>query len=284
MDQATVEKKTFKLSSLFQGEQKQALAPEPIGTIVPFPDWMVRKLEAALPGTGVIGLVGPPGSGKRTLLRQASTIPVQEYHLNRFFELRDIRQLISHLQPSFQGKCVWALYPASLLSEELVREMAKRRWQTRIVLVGDSKIWGLDNKDVIYHKSEKFARDVATQIGATHDQLQACGGDLRQMQLVNLMGDHWMNGCPDKDGHPFFDTLAILNGKAREPHCYNKAWLEQNVLASTSNLDACNKFYDQLAFMDEHRWIPGRGGCNLYSQQFLRQDEEEAATQPAGGG
>ena len=79
MDQATVGDKTFKLPSVFQGEQKQALASEPIGSIMPFPAWMARKLTAALPGTGVIGLVGPPGSSKRTLLRQASTVPVQEY-------------------------------------------------------------------------------------------------------------------------------------------------------------------------------------------------------------
>ena len=32
------------------------MEPEPIGTIVPFPDWMLRKLAAALPGTDVIGL------------------------------------------------------------------------------------------------------------------------------------------------------------------------------------------------------------------------------------
>ena len=31
MDQVTIRDKTFKLPSLFQGEQKQALAPEPIG-------------------------------------------------------------------------------------------------------------------------------------------------------------------------------------------------------------------------------------------------------------
>ena len=77
MNQVTVGDKTFKLTTLFEGDQKQALAPEPIGTIVPFPDSMLRRLAAALPGTGVIGLVGSPGSGKRTLLKQASAIPVQ---------------------------------------------------------------------------------------------------------------------------------------------------------------------------------------------------------------
>ena len=54
--------KTFRLPSLLHDERK-FIEPEPIGTIVPFPDWMLRKLAAALPGTGVIGLSGPLGSG-----------------------------------------------------------------------------------------------------------------------------------------------------------------------------------------------------------------------------
>ena len=99
--------KNFKLTSLFHGEQERALAPEPIGTIVPFPGWMMRNIARALPGTGVIGLVGPPGSGKRTALKQASTIlPVQEYDLKKSLDCRDLRQLINHLQPTFEGQCV----------------------------------------------------------------------------------------------------------------------------------------------------------------------------------
>ena len=101
---------------------------------------MTHKLTAALPGTGVIGLHGPPGSGKRTLLRQVSTIPVQVYWLKRSLECGDLRQLINHLQPTFEGKCAWVLHPASLLSEDLVRKMTHRTWPVRIVLVGDQKI------------------------------------------------------------------------------------------------------------------------------------------------
>jgi len=256
--------KTF--SSILQDDRK-VIAPEP-STIVPFPDWMTRKLKAALPGTGVLGLNGPPGSGKRTLLKQVSTIPVQVYWLQRSLECGDLRQLINHLQPTLEGKCVWAVYPASLLSEDLVRKMAQRTWQVRIVLVGDQKIWGLDNNHVIHHKIDAystFAREVAVQIGATNEQLQACGGDLRQLQESALMGKYWIGPdtgrSTDKAGHPYFDTQAILNGMDRDPSYYNKAWLEHNVLASTDDLDVCSKFYDQLAFMDEHRWIPGKGGC-----------------------
>ena len=134
----------------------------------------------------------------------------------------------------------------------------------RIVLVGDQKIWGLDDNHVIHHKIDAcslFASDVAVQIGATHEQLQACGGDLRQLQQAKLMGKYWMSSSTDKAGHPHFDTQAILNGMDRAPIYYNKAWLEHNILASTDDLDVCSKFYNSLAFMDEHRWIPSKGGC-----------------------
>ena len=55
--------------------------------------------------------------------------------------------------------------------------------------------------------------------------------------------------------------MAILNGHARDPSQYNRAWLAQNVMASTSDLDTCLKFHDNLVFMDAHRWIPGTGSC-----------------------
>ena len=99
----------------------------PMGPIVPFPDWMLRKLANALPGTGVIGLVGPPGSGKRAAVRQAATMNVEEYYPNKFLDLKDMEQLIRCFQPTFKGKCIWVVHPASLLSKPLVRAMANRR-------------------------------------------------------------------------------------------------------------------------------------------------------------
>jgi hypothetical protein len=264
MDRVTVGDGTFELPSLLHREVSPKPVTEPIETIVSFPEWMMRKFTRVLPGTGIIGLVGPPGTGKRTAIKQASTIPVHEYVLNKSLERGDIQQLISHLQSTLEGKCVWVLNPAALLDEQLVREMAKRTWPTRVVLVSNQKIWGLDNNCVIHHNIDAFstfARDVAVQIGATHEQLQACGGDLRQLQLAKRCGENWMGGRHDKKGHPYFDTMAILNGMPRAPSYYNKAWLEQNILASTNDLDACAKFYYLLTFMDDHRWIPGRGGC-----------------------
>ena len=141
MDQAKVRKTSFKLSSLFHGEPMKEHKLEPEPTIVPFPDYMVRKLAAALPGTGVIGLQGPTGSGKRMLLKQASTLPVREHDLLKFLERDGLRQLIKDLQQTLEGQCVWVLQ-ASRLSEGLVRCMTQRTWTTRIVLVSDTKNMG----------------------------------------------------------------------------------------------------------------------------------------------
>ena len=89
MDRANICHTTFRLPSLLHDERK-FIESEPIGTIVPFPDWMLRKLAAALPGTGVIGLNGPLGSGKRVLWKQASTFPVREHSLYTFLERADL--------------------------------------------------------------------------------------------------------------------------------------------------------------------------------------------------
>ena len=123
--------------------------------------------------------------------------------------------------------------------------------------ISHTKIWGRDKKDVIYHNVDTFTRDVAMQIGATLEQLQACVGDLRHLQQHVLMGKHWMDGNIDKGGHTFFDTMAILNGKDREPCHHNEKLLKQTVLASADALDACSQFYDTLSFQDQNRWIPG---------------------------
>ena len=131
MDRVTVGDGTFELPSLLHREVSPKPVTEPIETIVSFPEWMMRKFTRVLPGTGIIGLVGSPGNGKMTALRQASTIPVHEYVLNKYLERGNIQQLISHLQSTLEGKCVWVLNPASLLDEQLVREMAKRTWSTR---------------------------------------------------------------------------------------------------------------------------------------------------------
>ena len=108
------------------------------------------------------------------LLKQASTLPVREHNLYTFLERGDLRQLISGLQPTLEGQCVWVLQ-ATRLSDGLVREMVKRTWPSRIVLVSHTKTWGLDS--VIYHNIDYFARDVAIQIGATREQSEACGSD-----------------------------------------------------------------------------------------------------------
>ena len=151
MESASIVKNTFRLNSAFHGDVSDQKLEESSDLIVPFPDWMTRKLANALPGTGVIGLVGESGSGKLTLLKQVSTIPVQEYPLMKRLNSDNLREVVGHLQLTDQGKCMHVV-PAALLSEDLIRMMANRSWPTRIVLISNTKIYGLDNKNVFYHK------------------------------------------------------------------------------------------------------------------------------------
>ena len=76
-----------------------------------------------------------------------------------------------------------------------------------------------------------------------------------------------MDGHIDKGGHTSFDAMAILNGKDREPCHYNQKWLEQNVLASNDDLDACSQFYDTLSFQDQNKWIPSGHSCEEDNQE-----------------
>ena len=145
MDRAIIGETKFKLEFNHIGTSPQKVARE---VIVPFPDSMTRKLANALSDKTVIGLVGAPGSGKRTLLKQVSSVPIQELESMRSYDCCDLSKLVSFFQPTLDGPCVWAVQ-AERLSEKLIRKMLQKTWPTRIVLISATKIWGLENKDVV---------------------------------------------------------------------------------------------------------------------------------------
>ena len=64
-------------------ERKADVVEKNLGSIVPFPDWMTKKNLQHFCGAGVVGLSGGSGSGKKTILRQASSVPVREYTVDR---------------------------------------------------------------------------------------------------------------------------------------------------------------------------------------------------------
>ena len=65
---------------------KADVVEQSLGQIVPFPDWLTKKISQHLGGTGVVGVCGEPGSGKKTILKQASSLPVKEYTIDRRLE------------------------------------------------------------------------------------------------------------------------------------------------------------------------------------------------------
>ncbi len=239
-------KKKFQFESVLS-ERKADIVEESLGTIVDFPDRMIKKISQNFGATGVIGLCGSAGTGKKTILRQASSVPVREYRVDRSLGTNHLSELKTALQHPLDGPCIWIVHPAELLTEGLVNAMAKYTgWQTKIVLVGNEKIKGLDK--VVYHKvPENFMREVAIEIGATLDDINACCGDLRQLQLTKMLDKC---GGLDKAPHVYFDTMAILNRKIRPTSGYSTLWLEENVLASTNDLESATAFYANLAETD----------------------------------
>ena len=59
-------------------------------------------------------------------------------------------------------------------------------------------MYGLNN--VVYHNSAKHVKEVANKIGATQDEIVACGDDLRQLQLAVMLKT---SGALDKAPHVF---------------------------------------------------------------------------------
>ena len=60
----------MKVQSVFVGPERKAdIEEEPLGKIVPLPEWMVKKLAPKLDGTGIVYLNGQSGNGKQLLLK-----------------------------------------------------------------------------------------------------------------------------------------------------------------------------------------------------------------------
>ena len=246
--------KKFKLASILSGPQTLDIKEEPIGPIVPFPDHMAKTIIQHLTGTGVIGMCGTAGSGKKTILKQVSRYPVREYIVQRQMGLDHLQELKRSLQPTLDGPCLWIVQPAELLNEPLVSAMSKHSgWQTKIVLISNNKIYGLPPSKVMYHNCTKHVQKVGAVIGATEDQIQGCCNDLRQLQLSVLLGH---SGLIDKAPHVYFDTKAILSGHDKPLACYNIPWLEANLLSTQGDAGDLEQFadvYQNLAENDQLR-------------------------------
>ena len=261
MDTCAVDTKKFKFQSMFQDRKEERMdqglpsQPEPVEEIVQFPPNMISALRAKLEGTGILYINGPIGSGKRTLLKQAASIPVYDFWgdaCGRSMEEKDLRVLRQKIQRPLGGEnCIWMISPAGFLSDALINAMAKTSWQTRVVLIGDAKIQGLATNYIHYHQiSPRFFQHVARTIGRTGD-MDYCGNDLCMLQ-------HGTHSASDKKPHVYFDTKAILNGDERPRNAgfYSKLWLEENILSSSSDLEACADFYKTLSESDTHTETP----------------------------
>ena len=122
-------KKRFRFESLFtkppvaSSQSNEKMVPENKKEhIIPFNDWTVNALAPKLAGTGLLYLCGPPGSGKKTLLRQASALQVNGYYCLKSLQLRHMPELRQGLQPTFDGKCLWTI-DACITDDTLTQAM-----------------------------------------------------------------------------------------------------------------------------------------------------------------
>ena len=74
-----------------------------VGVLVPFPSWMTQKVSQKLGGKDVLGLVGPAGSGKKTILKQSSPFTVREYTVDRMLGLNHLSEFKRVFQQTLDG-------------------------------------------------------------------------------------------------------------------------------------------------------------------------------------
>ena len=101
----------FQFESMLS-ERKADIVEQSLGPTVPFPDWMTKKISQHLGGIGVVGLCGSAGSGKKTILRQASPVLVREYTVDRSLGTNHLSEFKSALQATLDGPCIWMVHPA----------------------------------------------------------------------------------------------------------------------------------------------------------------------------
>ena len=88
---STKKERTYQFEPLLP-KSKADIVEKSVGEFVPFPSWMTQKISGKLGGIDVLGLGGPAGSGKKTLLKQASPAPVHEYTVDRLLGLNHVSE------------------------------------------------------------------------------------------------------------------------------------------------------------------------------------------------
>lgn len=78
-------------------------------------------------------------------------------------------------------QCIWMIN-TGLITYPLAVSMIKETWLTELVLLGVRKIQRVSKSAIHYYSCEKHVLKVAATIGATSDQLQTRGNNLRQFK------------------------------------------------------------------------------------------------------
>ena len=214
-----------------------------------FPRETIQDITSALAKHSVIALCGPPGCGKRAILKHMGyedSLDLDKV-VDYTSEYDGVKPLLKQCQNSLAGTKVWLIKPAELITRQALVQIKERG--SNLILLSCEKVAGIH---IVYMKAFSKNRRLEYLHGKGFNQkryeeiLTNSARDMRQMQMHIDFPDLQAS---DKLPHPYNDTLTILNGHKLPNERLNVAWIEQNSAGSKSIEDLA-QFYDNLATAD----------------------------------
>ena len=109
--------------------------------MISFPDTFTSAIHEALVAHPIFALCGPPGSGKKTILKQMGYENVYPLDEQVYFNdaTDNLTKIMKKLQPTLLGDTVWIVYPAELLTRPAVAQLLKRK-PCKVILLSCDKV------------------------------------------------------------------------------------------------------------------------------------------------
>ena len=216
-----------------------------------FPQETIKDILSALKQHTVFALCGPPGCGKRSILKHMGyedSLDLDkevDYYIDEKGKLKDgVTPLLNQCQHSLAGTNVWIIKPAELITRRALAQIKMRG--SKLILLSCDRVADIHsvymnafskNRRLEYLHGKRLSQERSEEI------ITKSMRDMRQMQMhIDFPNLH----AADKLPHPYNDTLSILNGRTLPDERFDVAWVEQNSGGSKSIEDLA-RFYDNLA-------------------------------------
>jgi hypothetical protein len=212
-----------------------------------------------------LALVGPPGSGKLTTVREIAEskgLCVQMVNLDSVVNDANVQTFRRGFTPDlFAGgsKVLVVVKGADLISESILKQCTNS--DVHVLLIANSKLFGFPGQVVYKPKPTKLdCTTLARELGASEPlalQLFGMGGpDLNQVKALHALFSAApgvectvLDTFKDATPHPYFDTISLLRGARVVPGKINVEWLFANlpVALATAGMDGYAQFVELLA-------------------------------------